>query len=81
MHIQGRSNCLGHEIPIGKRGEFSQPDPIFIACDQITRDLQGKPGFTTAPWAGQCQEAVPGQQAFNLGKLLLSANKRAERGG
>ena len=55
-YLEGLGHLLGHERPLGERGELHQPHPVWVGRSECPADLQGEPRFGRAARAGEGEE-------------------------
>jgi hypothetical protein len=73
-----RRDGRGDELGIDQGSQLDQPDPIGIGVQEVVHHPQRQAGLAAAASPGQRQQPGRGQQALDLGNLLLSSDEAGE---
>ena len=75
---QRRGDSAGNLAGTGQRCELNRPHPVRQAADAARCRVPEQPPLAAASRAGQRHQAVPGQQAGHLGKLVTAADEAGQ---
>ncbi len=80
-NTQGSGDNLRHEVFIGERGEFNQPDAMFKVIDQVGANLKGETSFTGPARPRKRDQGMLFDQAVEIFDLLLATDEAGDLDG
>lgn len=73
---KGLSGNAVDVVAIGDRGQLNQPHPTGEGRSHLGCELQGNPGLSRTPDAGDRHQPGTSQQLLRLGQLLVPPDER-----